>query len=120
MLYIAITVLIVVVCILLSLVVLVQNPKGGGLNQSFGGAAQQILGASRSTDIVEKATWTLTIILFVFSLSSAFFIDKKAGSKQSALPKSEVEQRINTAPFTPSELPQPGFPTEGEEAAPAE
>ncbi len=74
--YIVITVFIIIVCLLLSLVVLIQNPKGGGLSSSFGGVGQQILGARRSTDMVEKATWTLAILLLVFSIGSAFFIDK--------------------------------------------
>ena len=54
--YAFVTILIVVVCVLLGAVVLIQNPKGGGLSSSFGGVGQQLLGARRSTDIVEKLT----------------------------------------------------------------
>ncbi len=52
-----ISVLIVMVCILLVLVVLVQNSKGGGLAANFG-ASQQIMGVRRTADFLEKATWT--------------------------------------------------------------
>src|SRR5665213_2637948 len=76
--YVFITILIIIICVLLGLIVLIQNPKGGGVSATFGGASQQIFGASRTTDVIEKTTWTLAVLLLVFSLCSAFFIDKKA------------------------------------------
>lgn len=64
-------VLLAVICsILLGLVVLVQNPKGGGLAVGFQGA-QQIGGVQRTTDFLEKATWYLAIGVFVLCLLSA-------------------------------------------------
>lgn len=55
-----IVVLIAIVGFLLVLVVLIQNPKGGGVDANFGGqAANQIFGASNSIDFVEKLTWGL-------------------------------------------------------------
>lgn len=98
--YIVITVLIIVVCVLLSLVVLIQNPKGGGLSSTFGGVGQQILGARRSSDVVEKATWTLAVLLLVFSVGSAFFIDKRAATKtETKTEKSEVESQLGNQPL---------------------
>lgn len=70
------TIGIIIVCALLILVVLIQNSKGGGISSNFS-AANQIMGARRGTDFIEKATWTLAILLLVFSLLSA---PKKAGS----------------------------------------
>ncbi len=70
------TIGIIIVCALLILVVLVQNSKGGGISSNFS-AANQIMGARRGTDFIEKATWTLAILLLVFSLLSA---PKKANS----------------------------------------
>lgn len=64
------TILIIIVCVLLILVVLIQNSKGGGISSNFS-AANQIMGARRGTDVVEKATWTLAILLLVLSLLSA-------------------------------------------------
>lgn len=60
------------------LVVLVQNPKGGGLSSAFGGSGggSQILGAKRTTDFLEKATWVLAVALIVLSLGSNFFINR--------------------------------------------
>ena len=55
------------------LIILAQNPKGGGLSSSFGGGgSNQIIGAKRTTDFLEKTTWTLAIILIVLSLASNF------------------------------------------------
>src|SRR5210317_1287407 len=60
------TILIVVVSVLLVLVILVQNPKGGGLSAAFGGDSPQMLGGvKKTTDFLDKATWSLVIALFV-------------------------------------------------------
>jgi len=64
-----ITVLNIAASILLILVVLVQNSKGGGLDSSFG-SANQLGGAAQSTETIEKATWTLAGTIVVLSLAS--------------------------------------------------
>jgi len=62
-------------------VVLIQNPKGGGLDSSFGGAgANQVFGAARSTDFVEKLTWGLAIALFVLAIITAIIVANSAGA----------------------------------------
>ena len=53
--------------IFLVLIVLVQNPKGGGLASSFS-SANQIGGVRRTTDFLEKATWSLAIGIVLMSL----------------------------------------------------
>src|SRR5690606_28254092 len=63
-------VLIILVCVLLALIVLIQNPKGGGLDSSFQ-SANQIGGVKRTADFLEKSTWSLAIGLFVLCLVSA-------------------------------------------------
>ena len=65
------TILIVIVCALLTLVVLVQNPKGGGLGSAFGGGAnpQMFGGVKKTTDFLDRSTWTLAIALFVLVLA---------------------------------------------------
>ncbi len=65
-----IVILIVIVAVLLGIVVLVQNPKGGGLAVGFQGATQ-VGGVQRTADFLEKATWYLAIGLFVLCLISA-------------------------------------------------
>lgn len=60
----------VIVALFLALVVLIQNPKGGGLATGFQGVAQ-VGGVQRTTDFLEKATWVLAVLLFVLCLAAA-------------------------------------------------
>lgn len=71
-------VLIILVCVLLALIVLIQNPKGGGLDSSFQ-SVNQIGGVKRTADFLEKSTWTLAIVLFVLCLVSAGLINRNVG-----------------------------------------
>jgi preprotein translocase subunit SecG len=69
--------LIVVVAFLLIVVIMVQNPKGGGLSSSFGGGGtQQLGGVKKTTDFLDKSTWTLATILIVLILVSNVAINK--------------------------------------------
>jgi len=61
------SILTILVCILLVLVILVQNSKGGGIQSQFS-AATQIMGVRRGTEFVEKATWGLAIALILLSI----------------------------------------------------
>ena len=71
--YTLLVVLAVVVSILLAIIVLVQESKGGGLASSVAGA-NSVLGVRKTTDFVEKATWTLAGLLVLFSVASSFFV----------------------------------------------
>ncbi len=73
--FIFISVLILIVCILMALVVLVQNSKGGGLASNMGGTSQ-IMGVRKTADFLEKATWTLAIVLLCLSLMSVVAIPR--------------------------------------------
>ncbi len=64
------SILLVLVCLLLILVVLIQNSKGGGIQSQFG-AATQIMGVKRGTEVIEKLTWGLAIGLFFLSILMA-------------------------------------------------
>lgn len=64
-------VLIIFVAFLLVVVIMVQNPKGGGLSSSFGGGGtQQLGGVKKTTDFLDKSTWTLATVLLVLILAS--------------------------------------------------
>ena len=106
--YTVIVVLILVVSVLLGLVVLVQNSKGGGLISNFGGA-NQMMGVRQTTDFLEKATWTMAIILVVLCLISSMSIPKnvRSGNVQDSQMREQIEN-IVTAPATdavPAEAP---------------
>ena len=74
------TILIAINCILLMAVVLIQNPKGGGIDSNFGGsAANQMFGAAKSTDFVEKVTWGLGATLFILCVLTAILVSGGAG-----------------------------------------
>ncbi|MCS6894945.1 MAG: preprotein translocase subunit SecG [Bacteroidia bacterium] len=62
--------LLVVDAILLTLLVLIQQGKGGGLATDIQGVAQasQILGVRHAADFAEKATWTLFGVLVALTL----------------------------------------------------
>lgn len=63
------TIITALVGILLMGSVLVQNPKGGGVDSTFGGgAANQMFGASKSSDFIEKATWGLAALMLVLCI----------------------------------------------------
>ncbi len=94
--YTLITFLIIVACILLILVVLIQNPKGGGLGQAFGGISNQFLGVQRTTDFLEKSTWILIITVAGLSLGTFFFIGNPSSTTTG--PKSELENVDLNAP----------------------
>ncbi len=68
------TILIALVGLLLMGAVLIQNPKGGGLDSSFGGAGNQMFGAAKSSDFIEKATWGLVALLIVLCLVTTLLI----------------------------------------------
>lgn len=77
--FIFVSVLIMIVCILLTLVVLVQNSKGGGLASNFS-STNQIMGVRKTADFLEKATWTLAVALLVLSLATIFVIPRSTGT----------------------------------------
>jgi protein translocase, SecG subunit len=69
------TVITAFICILLIFVVLMQNPKGGGLDSTFGGGqATQMFGAARSSDFIEKLTWYLAAALFILCIITSMVV----------------------------------------------
>ncbi|MBK7634862.1 MAG: preprotein translocase subunit SecG [Saprospiraceae bacterium] len=74
------TILIAINCVLLMAIVLIQNPKGGGIDSTLGGsAANQMFGAAKSTDFVEKVTWGLAASLFVLCIITAILVSGSSG-----------------------------------------
>ena len=107
--YTLITVLIFIVCVLLVLIVLVQNSKGGGLASNFQSTGQ-VMGVRKTADFLEKATWGLAgTLLFLSVIGSAFIPRGVAGVEES-----RVRQQIETA-IDPTQV--PNFPTSVPEAA---
>ncbi|MBN2664231.1 MAG: preprotein translocase subunit SecG [Bacteroidales bacterium] len=85
-------ILILLASLILILIVLVQNPKGGGLASGFTGA-NQFGGVAQTNKFLEKTTWTLAVVILGLSLFATI-----------SLPKQEIEQSdltevINTTDF---------------------
>jgi preprotein translocase subunit SecG len=117
--FIALIVLILIVCLLLALVVLAQNPKGGGLSNQFGaGGAANLMGVKRTGDLLEKLTWGFAIGLIVLSLGTHMisFGDGPARS----INQQRAQQVKLPAPAAPT-APAPGAaaPTTAPATAPA-
>jgi preprotein translocase subunit SecG len=114
--YTLITVLIFIVCILLVLIVLVQNSKGGGLASNFQ-SSNQVMGVRKTTDFLEKATWALAVSLLVLSIMGSAFIPRERVMQQ----QSRVQDQIETAvdPTQVPSFPTTPPPTTNEESAPA-
>jgi preprotein translocase subunit SecG len=67
-------ILILVSAIILGFVILVQNPKGGGLSANVGGLSNQFMGVKQTTDVLEKGTWIFAAVVALLCLFSALFI----------------------------------------------
>ena len=76
-------VLTALVCVLLMVAILIQNPKGGGVDSTFGGTAtNQMFGAAKSADFIEKATWYLAAALFILCIITSMMVgDPGAGTE---------------------------------------
>jgi len=88
-------VLITIVCFLLIIVIMVQNPKGGGLSSSLGGS-QMIGGVQKTTDFLDKSTWTLATILIVLIMLSSLSFSGALSDTDSKI----IDQTEATAPKT--------------------
>lgn len=63
---------------LLVLIILAQNPKGGGLISTFGGNdSNQIMGVQKTNNLLEKMTWVLAIVIVFLTLATNLFLDKQ-------------------------------------------
>ncbi len=95
----------IVICVLLGFLILIQEPKGGGLTSGFAGS-NNIMGVQRTGDFLEKGTWTLIISLMVIVLLINVVIPK-GGERNSEA--EEIQKQINkgtpTAPVAPTTLP---------------
>lgn len=112
--YVFISILILIAAILLILIVLIQNSKGGGLASGFS-SSNQIMGVRKTTDFLEKATWTLAGTLVVLSIIITAFIPRAEHAVQS-----EIKEQVNNAVAIDPNTVAPDFGTAQQPAVPAE
>ena len=97
-----ISVLIFIAAILLVLIVLVQNSKGGGLAANFS-ASNQVMGVRKTADFLEKATWTLAASLVFLSIMASATIPREEIEERSLI-EEQIDQSVDPTA-------QPSFPT---------
>ena len=120
-------VLITIVCFLLIIVIMVQNPKGGGLSSTLGGSTQ-MGGVQKTTDFLDKSTWTLaTILIVLIMLSSLSFTGNLSDTNSKIIDETEAAAPKTATPAAPkgSETAKPATtttttPAETAPAKPAE
>ncbi|WP_133640167.1 preprotein translocase subunit SecG [Sphingobacterium paludis] len=89
-------ILIVLTSVLLALMVLIQNPKGGGLSSGFAGSSN-LMGVQRTGDFLEKGTWGLAIALMVFCLAINI-VGPSSGQRPGGL-GDQIEAPAQTSPL---------------------
>lgn len=113
--YVFISILILIASVLLILIVLIQNSKGGGLASGFS-SSNQIMGVRKTTDFLEKATWGLAGTVVILSIAITAFIPRAERTTQS-----EIRQQVNEAVSIDPNTVAPDFGTAQQPAtAPAE
>jgi preprotein translocase subunit SecG len=102
-------ILIIVASVVLGFIVLVQNPKGGGLAGNVAGFSNQFMGVKQTTDVLEKGTWIFGAVIAALCIFSVFFIPKTATSsgsssdvKNATVPSSNTSLPANTVPLNPT------------------
>jgi len=101
-------VLIMIASILLIIIIMAQNPKGGGLSGTFGGTSSAQFGVQRTNDFMEKATWSLGVAIVVLILLSVVLTASPVTTVQKKVPaKTETSVPANqtTAPANNSTTP---------------
>jgi preprotein translocase subunit SecG len=97
-------ILIMIVAFLLIVVIMVQNPKGGGLSSSFGGGGtQQMGGVQKTTDFLDKSTWTLGGLMIVLILLSSIPLMGSDSNQSKAFDENAIQNVLPTTTDTPAE-----------------
>ena len=100
--------LIIIVAFLLIIVIMVQNPKGGGLSSSFGGGANQLGGVQKTTDFLDKSTWTLaTLLLALILLSNVTIMGGNGAAESKIMNGEDVEMNVPAPINTPTQEQEP-------------
>lgn len=87
--YSVLVILMVAVSVLMCFIVIIQESKGGGLASGFA-SSNQIMGVRKTTDFIEKATWTLAIAMVVLSVATAYFVPSVDAQKSVVLKEKTV------------------------------
>ncbi len=102
--YTTIIILIILASVLMCFIVLIQESKGGGLAAAYA-SGNTLLGAPKTTNIIEKITWGLAITMIILSIVSTMFLPETK-SVDSVL-QMEQPATTPTLPATTTTAPAP-------------
>jgi preprotein translocase subunit SecG len=89
----------------LGLIILIQNPKGGGLAGNIAGFSTQFMGVKQTTDVLEKGTWIFAALIAILCLFSGFFL-RSSTSVRETIVRPNASQSA-PAPLTPTQQQPP-------------
>ncbi len=101
--YLVLLIIVIIVCTLLGLIVLIQNPKGGGLTSNFS-SQSQLMGVQKTGDFLEKGTWVLAISLMVLCLVINIMV-KGGTTKTDTQFDNQVKKSLQAPANTPASAP---------------
>jgi preprotein translocase subunit SecG len=106
-------ILIIIASVILGFIVLIQNPKGGGVSGALGGMSNQLIGVKSTTDVMEKGTWIFAAVVGMLCIVSPAFIPKDgtASSKNDDLLKGATTKPQTVTPTSPNTTTMPGATT---------
>ncbi len=107
---IVLVILVVLVCALLGLIVLIQNPKGGGLSSNFS-SSSQLMGVQKTGDFLEKGTWFLAIALMVLALGINVVVKDGSGLASGDKYQEQQNKALQPASTTTAPAATPAFPS---------
>jgi preprotein translocase subunit SecG len=111
-------VIFVIVCLLMTLLILMQRPKQEGLGAAFGGGVTDQVFGARTTNVLQRGTVYLGSLFFVLSLTLAVLIGQKNKKTTLVAPKVEVKEAVEEK-STQGQA-QPATTTPAVTAAPAQ
>jgi len=117
--YIFVSVIIIIACVLQVMIVLVQNSKGGGLAANFTSAGQS-MGIRKTADFLEKSTWTLAAAILILCVVATAAIPRGSGAERSRI-ESSIQNAVdpNAIPTLPTAVPtEPASTPAGSEQQP--
>jgi preprotein translocase subunit SecG len=91
-------ILVVIACVALGFVILVQNPKGGGLAGNIAGFSNQFMGVKQTTDVLERATWISATLIGVLCMVSVLFLKGSDNTERRNYNPSAVPAQQQSAP----------------------
>ena len=113
-------ILIIVASVGLVFMVLIQNPKGGGLNANVGGLSNNFMGVKQTTDVLEKGTWVFAAVIAILAITSTVFLKGGTSGDTDKGLLNKVNTSTTTAPAQTAPAQTAPAPAQAAPATPAQ